>query len=192
MLTTWRAPAMIDAMIRWATGRRAALAVVALLIGGFALFQLGPYATVKHMTNAPSLPEETLTTPAALAGFLDGLDEPTRTAYARFQKWDLLNLALFGTTGVLVLGWLLNLTNLAATRWRWLVVLPLALVLADVTENGLLGLAIGRFPEAIRTSAGLLWVTGTKFVALIMMLLAAALLSATAVIQRVQGGRRKA
>ena len=78
---------MIDVMIRWATGRRAALALGALLIGGSALFQLGPYASVKRMTNAPALPEETLTTAAALEEFLDGLDEPTRTAYARFQRF---------------------------------------------------------------------------------------------------------
>ena len=65
----------------------------------------------------------------------------------------------------------------------------MVLVLADLTENGLLGLAIGRFPEAVGTSAGLFWVTGTKFAMLIMMLLAAVLLSITAVVQRVRGRR---
>lgn len=181
---------MIDAMIRWATGLRAAIALAALLLGGSALFQLGPYETVKSMSAAPTLPEETLTGPAALAEFLDGLDDATRAAYARFQVWDLPNLALFGTAGVLVLGWLLNLTSLEHTRWRGLAAFPFVLGFADLAENGVLALAIGSFPQPAPTSVLLPWVTGTKFAAVLLMMFASVLLLGTAAIQRVRTGRK--
>lgn len=180
---------MIDAMLRAATGRRALLAVVALLIGGSALFRLGPYATVKNATTSPTLPEEAVTSPAALTAFLTELDEPTRAAYARFQAWDLFNLVLFGTAGVMLLGWMLKRAGLGETGWRWLIVLPLGLMVADLAENGLLSLAIAHFPDSIATSAALPWVTGTKFAVVMVMFLALPVLAAVTLVRRIRQRR---
>lgn len=170
----------------WASGKRALAALGTLLIGGFLLFQLGPYAEVKRASESPLLPEETITSPAALTEFLKTLDPPTQDAYARFQLWDLMNLALFGTMGVFVLAWLLRVAMLERSALRWMLILPIAVVVFDVAENVVLAVAIASFPEVASSNAALPWITGAKFIATLFMFAAMILGGAVATVRQLR------
>ena len=69
-------------------------------LGGGALFQLGPYPTLKSETGGAPLPEETVMSPAAFRSFLGDLGESGRALYSSFQIWDLVNPLLIGFLGV--------------------------------------------------------------------------------------------
>jgi len=72
---------------------------------------------------------------------LDAYGVAGRAAYRQFQCLDFVFMALYGA------GLALLLRRLTVGRWRWLALLPLAVALADLSENLMLAPLLG---EAIR------------------------------------------
>lgn len=158
---------MIDFILRLATGVRAALAVAAFGVGGTFLFRLSPYDTVKALLDGVSLPEETITFPDRFAQVMVALDAEGRELYLQFQLWDLLNPILMGVAGTMLLGWLVGRSRRSSSKWRFVVSLPIALLVADLLENGIISLAVTAFPDRAVLGNALPFVTAIKFAAAI-------------------------
>ena len=161
--TTHGPSPLIDRVLRAATGARAALALIALGVGGGLLFRLSPYDALKARLNGGALPEETITSPDRFAAVLDALGDPGRELYLRFQLWDVLNPVLIGVAGALVLGWLLGRAGRSDSAWRYVLLFPFVLLGADLAENVVISLGIGAFPAPAAVAGFLPWVTATKF-----------------------------
>ena len=180
---------MIDLILKAATGVRAAVAVAALGIGGTLLFRRSPYDALKAVLDGASLPEETITTPDRFAEVLEILGAAGRESYLQFQVWDLLNPILIGGAGALLLGWLLKRGKRADSTWRFVVLLPVALLAADLLENLVISLAIGAFPDRAAIGAALPLVTGAKFGAAFGTMIAVVVLALMTVRDRLFGAR---
>lgn len=154
---------MIDFLVKSASGARAAIALAALGIGGSLLFRRSPYESLKGLLDGASLPEETITTPDRLAEVLEALGAAGRESYLQFQVWDVLNPVLMGAAGAMLLGWLLKRSRRATSAWRFVVVLPVVLLAADLLENLVIAIAIGAFPDRAVLGSVLPLVTVTKF-----------------------------
>ena len=168
---------MIDRILRLATGRRAAVAVLALALGGSALFRRSPYESLKGRLGGASLPEETITSPDRLAEILGALDATGRELYLQFQLWDVLNPILMGVAGAMVLGWLLQRSERAHSPWRYAVWLPVILFAADLLENLVLSVAVAAFPGRSAIASALPLVTTAKFGAAILTVVSAVVLA---------------
>ena len=158
---------LIDRILQSATGARAAVAAAALVFGGIPLFQLSPYASVKSLLGGSSLPEETITSSARLAEVLGDLGAVGRELYLQFQVWDLLNPVLIGFAGAMLLGWVLKRGRRANSVWRFVVLLPVAALCADLLENVVISIAIGAFPDFGAIGYALPFVTAAKFGAVV-------------------------
>ena len=156
---------MIQRILELATGARAAIALAVFGFGGTALFRRSPYETVKALLDGASLPEETITSSERLAEILGALDASGRALYLEFQLWDVLNPILMGAAGAMLLGWLVKRSRRSSTRWRFVVLLPVALLVADLLENVILSAAVGAFPERALLAGALPLVTALKFAA---------------------------
>ncbi len=167
---------LIDCVLRIATGRRAAVAVAALAVGGGLLFRASPYDALKSRLGGASLPEEGVTPPDRLIELLQALGTDGRSLYLEFQAWDVLNPILIGLAGALLLGWLLNRTNKAKSNWRYAILLPVAALATDLLENLVISIAVRSFPEPSSVSSLLPLFTGAKFAAAIGTLLLVVLL----------------
>ncbi|NNF13600.1 MAG: hypothetical protein HKN72_10260 [Gemmatimonadetes bacterium] len=168
---------MIDRIVELTTGARSAVAAAALALGGTALFRLSPYDALKARLNGASLPEETITPPHRLAEVLEALGAAGRASYLQFQVWDLLNPILMGVAGALLLGWLLKRGRRATSVWRWVVVFPVVLLMADLLENLVISVAVSAFPDRVALSSGLPLVTAAKFGAAIATMVAVVVLA---------------
>ena len=168
---------VIDRAIGLATGARAAAAFVALAIGGTLLFRLSPYDELKGRLGGASLPEETLTPPDRLAEVLEALGTVGRASYLQFQLWDLLNPILMGVAGALLLGWLVRETPRADSSWRFVILLPVVLLVADILENAIITGAIRAFPNPLALARALPPVSAVKFSAAIATMAALVLLA---------------
>ncbi len=156
---------IVETVLRWSTGRRVLQALLLMGLGGGALFQLGPYPTLKSEAGGAPLPEETVMSPAAFRSFLSDLGESGRALYSSFQIWDLLNPLLIGFLGVALIGWLVGNSGLVPGR-RLVIIVPFVAPLADLGENILILLAIAAFPDVTRLASLLPVVTIMKFVGL--------------------------
>jgi hypothetical protein len=182
---------MIDLILRRATGARAAIAVTAFGLGGTLLFRLSPYDAVKTLLDDASLPEETITPPDRFARVLETLGAAGREAYLQFQLWDLLNPILFGIAGAMLLGWLLERAHRASSAWRFVVLLPVALLAADLLENVIITIAVGAFPDRAAIGTALPLVTAVKFGAAITTIVAVVLLALVWLRARITGVPRR-
>ncbi|OIO53800.1 MAG: hypothetical protein COX57_06380 [Alphaproteobacteria bacterium CG_4_10_14_0_2_um_filter_63_37] len=89
---------------------------------------------------------------------LDAYGVAGRAAYRQFQCLDFVFMALYGA------GLALLLRRLTVGRWRWLALLPLAVALADLSENLMLAPLLGEgavFAPGLAAAAG--WVTTVKW-----------------------------
>jgi hypothetical protein len=183
---------VIDLVLRLATGARATAALAALGLGGTFLFRLSPYDALKALLNGAPLPEETITSPDRLAETLEALGAAGRESYLQFQVWDLANPVLFGLAGAMLLGWLVRRCQRTTTSWRLVVLLPFALVIADVLENVVLSVAVGAFPDRAIVGGVLPLVTAAKFSAALATIIAVVLLALRWLRDRLAGGSRRA
>lgn len=158
-----RGASLIDLILRLATGTRTAVTLAAFAFGGTLLFRLSPYNDVKARLDGASLPEETITSPDRFAEVLQVLGVVGRESYLQFQVWDLLNPILIGVAGAMLLGWLLKRGQRATSSWRFVVLLPVALLTADLLENLVIAIAVGAFPERVALGTALPLVTAAKF-----------------------------
>ena len=170
---------MIDLILRQATGIRAAVAVAVFGIGGTFLFRLSPYDTVKALLDGASLPEETITSPDRFAQVMASLDAAGRELYLQFQVWDLLNPILMGVAGTMLLGWLVKRRQRSGSAWRFVVLLPVAVLASDLLENGIISVAVSAFPGRAVIGNALPLVTAAKFGAAIATIVAVVLLALT-------------
>jgi len=167
---------VIDLILKAATGARAAVALAALGLGGTLLFRLSPYDALKSLLGGASLPEETITSPDQFAAVLEALGVAGRETYLQFQVWDLLNPILIGVAGALLLGWLLERGKLTSSAWRFVVLLPVAMLTADLLENLIISIGVVAYPEPVAIGKALPLVTAAKFSAAVAMMIAVVLL----------------
>ena len=182
---------MIDRILKLATGARAAVALAALL-GGSLLFRVSPYAAVKSLLGGASLPEETITSSDRLAEILEVLGATGRESYLQFQVWDLLNPILIGVFGALLLGWLLKRSQRVNSTWRFVVLLPVVALGADLLENLVISIAVGAFPDLGAIANALPLVSAVKFGAVIATMVSVVLLALLWIRDRLSGGQRPA
>ena len=168
---------MINLILKLATGARSAVALAAFGVGGTLLFRLSPYAAVKTLLDDASLPEETITSTDRFAEVLEALGTAGRESYLQFQVWDLLNPVLIGVAGAMLLGWLLKRGQRANSTWRFVVLLPVALLTADLLENLVISIAVGAFPDRAAIGNALPLVTAAKFGAAIATIIAVVLVA---------------
>lgn len=183
---------VIDLILKQVTGARTAIALAAFGFGGTLLFRLSPYATIKALLDGAGLPEETITSPDRLAEVLEALGTAGREAYLRFQVWDLLNPLLIGVAGAMLLGWLLKRGQRANSTWRFVVLLPIALLAADLLENLVISIAVGASPDRAALGNALPLVTAAKFGAAIATVIAVVLLALLWLRDRVSGALPRA
>ena len=182
---------MIDLIVKLATGARAAVALVAFGLGGTLLFRLSPYGAIKTLLDGDSLPEETITSPDRLSEVLQTLGAAGRELYVQFQVWDLANPILIGAAGAMLLGWLLKRGQRASSNWRMVVVLPVAMLAADLLENLVISIAVGAFPDRTAVGNALPLVTATKFGAALATIASVVLLAALWFRDRLAGAHRR-
>ena len=182
-----RRASLIDRILKLATGARAAVALAALGLGGVPLFRASPYAAVKSLLGGASLPEETITSTDRFAEVLEALGTAGRESYLQFQVWDLLNPVLIGVAGAMLLGWLLKRAQRASSTWRFVVLLPVALLTADLLENLVISIAVGAFPDRVAIGNALPLVTAAKFGAAIATIIAVVLLALAWLRDRLSG-----
>ena len=183
---------MIDLILKAATGARAVVAAAALGLGGTLLFRLSPYEALKSQLDGASLPEETITSPDRFAAILEALGVAGRATYLQFQVWDLLNPILIGAAGAMLLGWLLKRSRRAGSAWRLVLVLPVALVAADLLENLIIAMGIGAYPEPASVVKALPLVTAVKFGGAMATMVTVVLLALMWLRDRVSGVLRRA
>lgn len=183
---------MIDRILNLATGARAAVALAAVGFVGVPLFRASPYATVKSLLGGASLPEETITSSERFAEVLEVLGAEGRGLYLQFQVWDLLNPILIGVAGAMLLGWLLKRSRRANSDWRFVVLLPVAALCADLLENLVISIAVGAFPDLGALGSVLPLVTAAKFGAVIATMVSVVLLALLWIRDRFSGARRPA
>lgn len=183
---------MIDFILKMATGARTVVAVAALGVGGTLLFRLSPYDALKALLAGASLPEETITTPHQFAATLEALGVAGRATYLQFQAWDLINPILMGAAGAMLLGWLLKRGGRASSGWRFVALLPIVLLTADLLENLVISVGVAAYPEPHAMGMALPFVTATKFAAALATLVAVVLLVLMWLRQRISGVPRRA
>lgn len=191
-MSTNRRTSLINRILKLATGPRAALAVAALGLGGVPLFRASPYDAIKSLLGGAPLPEETITSPGQFAEVLEVLGVEGRGLYLQFQAWDLLNPILIGVAGAMLLGWLLKRSRRAESAWRFVILLPVAALIADLTENLVISMALGAFPDVGAIGHALPIVTAAKFGAVIAMMVSAVLLALLWVREWHSGRKRSA
>lgn len=168
---------VIDLILKVATGAGTAVAWAVLGLGGTLLFRLSPYDALKARLDGASLPEEAITSPERVAEVLEALGAAGRESYLHFQVWDLLNPILIGAASAMLLGWLLKRGQRTGSSWRFVVLLPVALLVADLLENLVISVAVGSFPDRAATTSLLPMVTAAKFSAVFATIIAAVLLA---------------
>ena len=183
---------MIDLILKLATGARAAVALAIFGFGGTLLFRLSPYDAIKALLDGASLPEETVTSPDRFAVVLEDLGAAGRESYLQFQVWDVLNPILIGVAGAMLLGWLIKRGQRESSAWRFVVLLPVALLAADLLENLVISIGIGAFPDRAVVVNALPPITAAKFGAAIATILAAVLLALMWLRDRLSDVRRRA
>ncbi len=183
---------MIDRILKWATGARAVVALAALGFGGVPLFRASPYDDVKALLGGASLPEETITSSERFAEVLEVLGVTGRELYLQFQVWDLLNPILSGVAGAMLLGWLLKRSRRADSAWRFVVLLPVVTLCADLLENLVIAIAVGAFPDLGAIGNALPLATAAKFGAVIATMVSIVLLALLWIRDRLSGARRPA
>lgn len=183
---------MIDLILKVTTGARTAVAFGALGLGGTLLFRLSPYDTLKSLLGGASLPEETITFPDQFAAVLEALGVAGREMYLQFQAWDLLNPVLISGAGAMLLGWLLKRSQRASSAWRFVVVLPIVLLTADLLENLIISVGVAAFPEPMAIGKALPLVTAAKFGAAMATMFAVVLLALMWLRDRASGVLRRA
>ena len=176
---------MLNRIERLASGRNVILALLAMLVGGALLFNLGPYAEVVSINTRSTVPEETFAPGNGLGAFLEGLGESGRRVYLRHLVLDFLNPLLMGSFFALLLTWTGKLSRLPV--YPLVLVLPLLIVLAETVENILLMLATISFPGEATGIGILTAATFMKFISLGLSALVSALLALIALLRRLVG-----
>lgn len=138
---------MADFLRRLATGRNVIIAILLTAGLGFLVFTQGPYAAVRAAGGTP-LPDERRWQPAELAPWLESLGESGRAAYRAFLIQDSAFMTLVATPAFLLL-WVWVLARLFPARPRLALTSLVLLIpaIADLTENVVLRLAAGRYPD---------------------------------------------
>ena len=166
-----------------ATGKNVILALLAMVIGGALLFNLGPYAEVVALNPGNTLSEETFAPGDGLAAFLDGLGSEGRRVYLFHLLADFLNPLLMGSFFALLLTWTGKLSRLPV--YPLVLLLPMLVVLAEIVENVFLMIATLNFPGAAPGIALLTAATFLKFISLGLCALVSALLALTALLRKI-------
>ncbi len=161
---------MIASLLRWSTGRMAALGVALMVIIGQVIFRFGPYPRLEALPGGADLPETASTAPALVAAYLERIGPEGRELYARFQWFDLLNPVLICVALVPLIGWLIGRAGVADRPWRYLILLPFVAGAMDLVEDFLLMGAIAAYPATAAGSGILPLITMLKFGALILAL----------------------
>ena len=139
----------------WDRGNLFVLTVIVVAVAyGFLLFNVGPYPAIRQQVPDATLPEERFGYKGAdLDAFVstlviekDGAAQTGLNAYKSFQVWDapnavLLALALGSAIWVLAAGFGRKLLI------RFLVLLPLAMLVFDLSENILISEVIDAWPS---------------------------------------------
>lgn len=171
----------VASILRWATGRRVIQSTLAGLLGGYVLFEYGPYSEVRAL--AGPLPEESITGSVALYAYLENLGALGRELYGSFQIWDFLNPLAIGLITVTLVGWLLSRSEVVRGRTVAMAI-PFAGPAADAVENLLLLNAAAAFPDAAWTARLFPLVTSAKFFGLVATVVLIVSLSALAIRRR--------
>jgi len=139
---------MLDLIERLSGTRVMLAAVVVSLLASVALFQLGPYAELRRAAGG-ELPEERFRAGAADIGErLQRLGDDGRRRYGVFQALDLVNALLTMVALVLLTARAARGAFPGRRRWQALAWLPLAMFVAEGTENLLLMQLAQASPQA--------------------------------------------
>ena len=176
---------MLESLIWFATGKRVLVSLITLLIGGAALFMLGPYPNIVRLNGNRALPEEQFSTPDSTAEFLVRIGPQGRELYAYFQLSDLLNPMLICTFLILLVAWLIRLSG-RSKQLKMLTIVPLLVLIAELWENSLLYLAATGFPSAPIGFETLQFAITLKFGGLGLSVLAALGLAGIVIIRKVR------
>lgn len=171
----------VASILRWATGRRVIQSTLVGLLGGYVLFNYGPYSEVRAL--AGPLPEESITSPVALYAYLDSLGTNGRELYGTFQLWDFLNPLAIGLIATTLVGWLLGRSGVVRGRTVAMVI-PFVGPAADAVENLLLLNATAAFPDMAWGARLFPLVTSAKFFGLVATVVLIVWLSALAIRRR--------
>lgn len=152
-------------IISFVSGKHVLAALFCLLVGGFFLFQTGPYPQLKERVNQAPLPEEQPMALSAIHHQLESLQAEGRKLYMTFQFWDFLNILLMFAFFSLFLAWLLQKLGKTETPMRWLVLIPTLLSSLDVFENLCLLSLTSQFPETSSLGALFPLLTAAKMLA---------------------------
>ncbi|MBL8978375.1 MAG: hypothetical protein JNM53_08185 [Gemmatimonadetes bacterium] len=178
---------MIASLLRWSTGRMAALGVALMVIVGQVVFRFGPYPRLEALPGGADLPETASTAPELVAAYLERIGPEGRELYARFQWFDLLNPVLICVALVPLIGWLIGRAGVADRPWRYLILLPFVAGAMDLVEDFLLMGAIAAYPAAGAGSGVLPLITMLKFGAVVLALPAVLGLSIAGVLRARRG-----
>ncbi len=175
---------MFESITKLASGRNVLLALIIMMLGTSWLFNAGPYSELPSF-GAGNAPEESIAIAADLGDYLADLGEG-RSTYRSHLFWDFLNPALMVPFFTLLMGWLLQ-KNTLAHRWRYILAIPLLIAAAEIVENGLLLVAVQRFPEPAIALPLLTMSTALKFASLIACVLLGIGLGLLAIASRLRG-----
>jgi len=135
-------------VIAFVSGIHVLTAFICLLVGGYFLFQTGPYPQLKQRLSHASLPEEKPMSLTAIHAHFETLQATGRSQYASFQYLDFLNILLMLAFFSLFLAWLLQKLGKSESRMRLLVLVPTLLASLDVFENLCLLALVAQYPKA--------------------------------------------
>lgn len=163
-----------EALVEASTGRRAliALAVFVVFTATVLPWQAGIAAQYSEGVGSPDT--SFWYTADRLYRLAEAYGADGRAAYVRARvTFDVVWPLVYAAMLVLVLGWLLRRSTAPLARWRLLVLLPIAAMVADFAENACTAIVMARYPEATDLLAALAPVfTLAKWVLLIAAFLA--------------------
>ena len=156
------------------------------LFWGSLRFLFGPYPELLNLNNNAPLPEEQLSTPETVASFLEQIGPQGRELYIQFQFLDLLNPLIIVTFLLLTMAWLLKQRGEGSVL-RFVLLVPLLILVAELWENTLLALAGASYPQSGSGIASVGLATVLKFLGLGLSLSLVLLLGILVLLQRRRG-----
>ena len=149
------------------TGRQVLTGLGVFLVSGSVLFGVGLFPSLQALAPDGLLPEQQLGYPPdELLIFLSTIGVDGRSSYLLFQGLDLLTPVLFGWPAILGIAWLLKRGGSPKGTSAWLPLTPILFLIAEWSENFVLGNAVRVYPESLSMSMALPILTGSKFIAL--------------------------
>ncbi len=154
---------MLDKLL--SNGKNVLVCWIVFLVWGTYLFNFSLYPQIKKQIQNKDLPEEKIgLTSEYFYDLLDKMDEGVLSSYFNFQLMDYLNGFLLGLVIFATIFYLLK--KLKTSKFLSVVlILPILLVIFDLTENSILLYLISNFPAKYLSTVNLLsTVTSSKLI----------------------------